>query len=120
MKMSKIFWAAGLLIPVFGATAFGASNNNTVKNGRELAFIVCSTCHVVSADQDFAPALSNPGPAFHEIAHQSNTTAASLRIFLSTTHGRLNSVPAKMPDPMLMEYQKTEVIAYIMSLRRKP
>jgi mono/diheme cytochrome c family protein len=81
-----------------------------VATGRDLALQICSACHVVSADQHFAPTLRPPAPDFHGIANQPATTERSLHDFLLTPHG-------KMPDAMLVDYQVTALVNYIMSLR---
>jgi hypothetical protein len=51
------------------------------------------------------------------IANNSDTTAESLHAFLSTTHAKITTV-TNMPNPQLAEYQMSEVITYILSLRR--
>jgi mono/diheme cytochrome c family protein len=98
------------------ANAQSVSDEATSVKGRAFALLVCSACHVVAPDQPFAPILRNPGPAFQMIADKPTTTAASLRVFLSTTHTTM-STPNSMPNPQLADYQINEVISYILSLR---
>lgn len=109
-------------IAVFGyaASASETTDEAKVKAGRELAMLVCSACHVALPDQSIPPSLLVPGPSFEEIANRPGTTVKSIENFLATTHGNLQARGQRMPDPMLMDFQKVEVVAYIMSLRRKP
>jgi cytochrome c len=88
-----------------------------VESGHRLAMNLCSTCHDVSPDQEFPPALINPAPGFATIANRPGTSGESLRKFLATTHGDMASLPIKMPDLMLTDTQKEVAIAYILSLR---
>ena len=82
--------------------------------GRAFALEACTGCHVVAADQPFPPDLTGL-PDFHGIANRPNTSAPSLRKFLTT----LPTIPppGKMADPDLTAAQRENVIAYIMSLR---
>ena len=50
------------------------------------------------------------------IANRRDTTAASLRSFLLTTHATL-AEPANMPNPQLTDDQVTQLVSYILSLR---
>ena len=92
-------------------------NSEEVSRGHRLALLACAPCHVVASDQETAPILRIPGPRFDAIANRTGTTANSLRTFLSTTHARM-SVPSGMPNPQLADYQMTELISYILSLRK--
>jgi|SRR6266436_1753579 len=82
--------------------------------GRDLAEQACTGCHVVSADQPFAPLLKGL-PDFREIANRPNVTAASLR----RTIAALPLVPRKgrMANPHLTDDELADVAAYIMTLR---
>jgi mono/diheme cytochrome c family protein len=104
------------LISCFAPSA-GAQNSSTpdyAAAGRALALTACTGCHVVSPDQPFAPVLTGP-PDFRSIANRPNTTAASLRRFLST----LQPVPSpgNMADPLLSRDEREKIIAYIMTLQ---
>ncbi len=85
--------------------------------GRDLALRACTGCHVVSPDQPFAPIIDRapPPPDFRSIANMPNTTAASLRRYLS----QLPAVPppGRMADPYLNRDEREDIIAFIMSLR---
>jgi mono/diheme cytochrome c family protein len=99
------------------AKAESVSREELVSKGHQFAVLVCSACHVVATDQRSPPILSTPGPTFDAIANKPETTEASLRTFLLTTHGTVVNPPG-MPNPQLVDYQMNEVIAYILSLRR--
>ncbi len=101
------------------AVAEGVSDKNSIDAGRKLALAVCSTCHVVAADQEFPPQLIQHTPSFEEIANRPNTTAISLGRFITTTHWDQKTIPMTMPNFMLMDKQKDNAISYILSLRRK-
>jgi mono/diheme cytochrome c family protein len=89
-----------------------------VQMGRALALRLCSTCHDVSSNQDFPPALSKPGPSFAAIANRRDTSRETLRLFLDNLHGDISVFPMKMPDLMLTDAQKEQAVAYIISLRK--
>lgn len=71
--------------------------------GRRLAEGVCLQCH--SAD-------SGPkrAPTFAAVAAMPSTTAQALGVFLKTSH-------PTMPNIMLSDNERDDVIAYILSLR---
>lgn len=84
-----------------------------VTSGHAFALQVCSACHRVARDQSSKPILKPPAPSFPAIAQRPTTTEPFLRQFLSTPHG-------KMPNPELANFQIDEVVAYLLSLKRKP
>jgi len=85
--------------------------------GRAFALSACTGCHIVSADQPFAPVFTGPPPPldFRSIANKPDTTAASLRKFLSTL--RTVPLPGHMADPDLTAEERENVIAFIMTLQ---
>ena len=93
-------------------------HSEDVHAGRELATKLCTSCHIVRADQQQAPILQPPAPSFEEIAQRSKTDAESLRGFLGSTHSSV-SHPRAMPTPQLLDDQLQKVVAYIMSLRKQ-
>ena len=88
-----------------------------VSNGRHLAIMLCTTCHVVAPDQPYAPTLTPPAPSFASIAQRKGIEMASLRKFLTGTHQGLDN-PNGMPDPHLADFQIQEIGAYILSLKK--
>src|SRR5579862_1698788 len=102
-----------------GAEAAPPPTGNRVQEGYRVAIFVCSECHVVAADQKVPPRQVPPGPAFMAIAANPDLTPAHLREHLLYTH-RTPATPAHMPNPRLYDYEITEVIAYIRSLKTAP
>ena len=84
------------------------SQSPVIATGGTLAERWCKSCHVVER-APAAQASSGP-PSFAAIAARSTTTPDTLDRFLSASHTR-------MPDFSLSPYQRTLLIAYIMSLR---
>ena len=76
--------------------------------GLEYARAVCADCHDVERDWDDLAAFY--GPPFVDIAAQSSTTGTSLQVFLQTPH-------VNMPNLILSEKERDDVIAYILSLK---
>jgi len=93
-----------------GAAQPGAPVHTSAEQGRGLALLICSACHVVSPDQQLAPTLRPPAPDFHALVNRPATDAQSLGGFLRAPHG-------KMPDAMLANYQINALVAYLMSLK---
>jgi mono/diheme cytochrome c family protein len=81
-----------------------------VAAGHDRALLICAACHVVAPDQQLAPLLRPPAPAFQAIVNRPNTTERGLHDFLLAPHG-------KMPNPSLMDQQVRELVAYMMTLR---
>jgi mono/diheme cytochrome c family protein len=111
--------SVGLLVSL---TAIGAGSTSVQSQadrpnataGREFALGVCTGCHVVAADQPFAPLISG-APSFKEIANRPNVSAASLRRTISM----LPQVPShgRMANPLINEHELADVVAYVMTLR---
>ena len=109
--MLIVTWAVGAKLSAFSEEA-------GVSQGRHLALLACSPCHVVAIDQEARPILRDPAPSFDLIANKPETTEESLRTFLSTTHAKI-ATPSGMPNPQLADYQTAAIITYILSLRRE-
>ena len=75
--------------------------------GRRLALQWCTGCHAVEprAEGFFAA-------DFAEIAKLPSTTALSLKVFLRTSH-------KSMPNFILQPEEADNIVAYILSLKRK-
>jgi mono/diheme cytochrome c family protein len=103
-----------LAIAADTANAKKPADRGDADAGRDLAVVACTGCHVVSADQPFAP-LIKESPDFLEIANRPNVTAASLHRMIAA----LPLVPRKggMANPLLTDDQLADVAAYIMTLR---
>lgn len=108
----------GVGLGVAAAPAAEASDRQT-EHGREIALKICSACHAVAPAQEFSPLLNPPAPSFAAIANRTESTRASLRHFVATTHWDEKTLPLTMPNPSLTDSQITDVVAYILSLRGK-
>jgi cytochrome c1 len=115
--VAKLGWVALFGWIVFAAQAQVPLDQDVVR-GRAIAASVCSACHVVAADQTYAPILRNPGPSFQSIANKPTATAGALRQFISTTH-KTAGEPFRMPNPELTAEMQEQVVVYILSLRNR-
>ncbi len=100
--------------PVFIAAAIvaaGAAHAYDIANGKLIAQVWCSNCHLVDPQQ--RGVARDATPMFLSIARMKSTTAASLAAFLKTRHGG-------MPDLNLGRNEIEDVSAYILSLRNLP
>jgi len=68
--------------------------------------------------QGFSPLLNPPATPFDDIANRADSTRASLRHFVRTTHWGEKSLPLTMPNPSLTDSQIADVVSYILSLRK--
>jgi mono/diheme cytochrome c family protein len=77
--------------------------------GRQLATTLCSSCHRV-----LPMTLSDKAdpPSFQSIADLPSTTGISLNVFLHSNH-------RNMPNFMISSADSNDLIAYILSLKRK-
>ena len=100
--------ALAALVPltVFAA---GADLKGEPAAGYSFAAAHCSECH--SVDSRTTPSNAKAGaPSFQNIADAKTTTAAGLYVFLVSQH-------TSMPQFMIGEEDRQNVIAYIISLK---
>jgi hypothetical protein len=96
-------------IAFIGGTTFaGAQEVGDARKGLIFAERICSECHAVKVGQK-VPA---PAPTFKAIANTPGMTAMALTIFFRTPH-------RNMPNLVLTDDVRNNVIAYILSLRDK-
>ncbi len=117
IAVAKLGWVILFGCIVFAAQAEVPLHQDVVR-GRAIAESVCSACHVVAADQAYAPILRDPAPSFQSIANKPTATADTLRRFLSTTH-KTAGEPFRMPNPELTDEMQEQVVGYILSLRNR-
>jgi len=91
-----------LLLLSIVSMAFGQQVGDPA-TGQRLAETLCMRCHGVASAQRTASPLS-------AIAAMPSTSAQSLGVFLKTSH-------ARMPNLILSDPERDDVIAYILSLR---
>jgi cytochrome c2 len=99
-----------MLASALAATAWSATaQEGDVAAGRAFAREACISCHVVEPT-NASPRIVAIGPNFQDIANTKGMTATALRVFLTTSH-------PKVPNLILTPEDRTDVIAYILSLR---
>lgn len=79
--------------------------------GQRFALQTCTPCHLVAPDQ-LSPPRFALAPSFEAIANTRAMTESALAAFLYTPH-------PNMPNIMLSRDEAADVIAYILSLKRK-
>jgi mono/diheme cytochrome c family protein len=77
--------------------------------GRTLARQLCSECHAVERTQALSP--DNAAPRFETIANVPGMTGAALSVALQRSH-------ELMPNVILDANQLSDIVTYILSLRR--
>ena len=87
--------------PIFAQPA----ETTSISSGRQTATTLCGPCHEVSGKTKVAP-------SFEDIANLPSTTAISLKAFLRSNH-------RNMPNFIISSADTDDVIAYILSLKRK-
>ena len=95
----------GMTLATAAARAQGSGGN--AASGRALAKAWCAECHRVEPN---APGASVAD--FTEVANLPSTTALSLKVFLQSSH-------KDMPNLILKPAEADDIIAYILSLKRK-
>jgi mono/diheme cytochrome c family protein len=105
-----------MILPYFVASAILAAQfpvfaqpvGGDPASGSSFATRLCSSCHrilpMTLSDRD--------PPSFQSIADQPSTTGISLNVFLHSNHNN-------MPDFILSSTESNDLIAYILSLRKK-
>jgi len=116
---------SGVLSALLGASlgshaqADGVTNHAELAHGEHIARFICSSCHIVAKDQEFAPILEWATPSFFDIANRPGTSVESLEHFITQTHWDTDKLPMTMPNPQLTKQQTRAVARYILSLRRQ-
>lgn len=105
--------ASVLLHGVVSANPAGGS----VRSGRRLAEQVCATCHAIGGDQTLDPILRPPAPTFVSIAWRPGMSVSQIKRLLSPPHWQGQDEVLRMPDLVLLEDQKRDIAAYILSLK---
>ena len=99
---------AALIVFAIPAWSGNAQEIGRPGHGFALAERLCAQCHAVSGRENKSP---NPdAPTFRDIASTPGMTSIALTAALQTSH-------ATMPNVMLTAEERTDVIAYILSLK---
>ena len=101
-----------LLLPLL-ATPLGVRAQSAVDAARGLVLArqICSECHAVLAQEFRSP--DPKAPTFAALSSAPGMTATALTVSLTTPH-------AGMPMFRLDEAQRSDLIAYILGLKRQP
>jgi mono/diheme cytochrome c family protein len=98
-----------LALAQVGSRASAQEMGDAMK-GATLAQSVCAECHAVRNGETRSP---NPkAPTFTSVAATRGMSEMALRVWLQSPH-------PTMPNLMLGEDEKDDVIAYILTLKRK-
>jgi mono/diheme cytochrome c family protein len=101
---------AALMTAAFAIDAVAEEPGDALA-GLAYANQVCSECHAVKEADERSP---NPdAPSFASVARTPGMTGRALAVWLQTSH-------PKMPNIMLEQDDRDNVIAYIMSMRPVP
>jgi|SRR5271165_5154683 len=84
------------------------AEDGSAEAGRAYAHAVCAQCHAVQEGETYSP--DRKSPSFSKIATTPGMTGAALFSFLQTPH-------FQMPDLIIPEKDKADVVAYILSLK---
>jgi mono/diheme cytochrome c family protein len=96
---------------ILGFAAQGrAQEMGDAKKGATLAQTVCAECHTVDVGQ--TPSPNTRAPSFVTVAKTRGMTELALRVWLQSPH-------PTMPNLLLTDEQKDDVIAYLLSLKYK-
>ena len=95
------------IMALVGQTVFAQNATGNLAEGRRLAELWCSSCHLVSPSQVSA---STEAPPFATVAREADDEFTWLRAFLMDTH-------PPMPQFSLSREEIRNLIAYIASLR---
>ena len=101
MSARSMAWSA-LLLAAIASSALGQELGDR-DAGERLAAVNCAQCHS-AIDAPFG------APAFATVASMPSTTPDFLNVFLQSPH-------AAMPDLILSPDDRSDLIAYILSLR---
>lgn len=87
-----------------------AQEMGDAREGENLAQKICAECHAITATPARSP--NTKAPSFASVARTPGMTEMALRVWLQSPH-------PTMPNLLLTDQQKDDVIAYLISLRGK-
>ena len=106
IKLPCVIGIATILMP---SPLLAQPLDSGIASGRQVAASICANCHEISPTNYPTTVI---GPKFDDIANLPSTTVLSLKVFLRSSHNR-------MPNFILSNDDMDNVIAYILSLKRK-
>lgn len=109
MKFFSLLFGLSLL-GIASLVPASAQELGSARAGHDFAMDICAECHWVSDEQFVIP--ESEAPSFFQVAEDPAVTAIALRVFFGTPH-------ENMPNIMLSDDERDDVIAYILSLREQ-
>jgi mono/diheme cytochrome c family protein len=115
MGMKPGFFAASVALAAAAASLSAHAKTRdqpgNIRAGRELAQAVCAECHIVVPRPGVLRQIGD-APDFADVAQMPSTTRTALFAFLRSSH-------PTMPNPILSDRDAKNVVAYILSLKRR-
>jgi|RhiMetdeSRZDD1v2_1073273.scaffolds.fasta_scaffold1318699_2 mono/diheme cytochrome c family protein len=108
MQAARLVGLFAFFVGSLGGSLAAAQEVGDARKGLAFAQRVCAECHGVAPGQ-LVPAAA---PTFWAIANTPGMTAMALTVFLRTPH-------RNMPNLVISDSDRANVIAYILSLRDK-
>jgi mono/diheme cytochrome c family protein len=98
-----------LLLALISATPSQAQGDGDPLVGHDFAGKICAECHGI--EKGYQPSPEPFAPTFEAIANTPGMSPMALSVFLQTPH-------ATMPNLVLTEAERANIIAYITSLKK--
>ena len=109
--MKHAFTTAAVFLGLLALAGHAAAQEmGDAKKGATLAQSVCAECHAVRSGETRSP--NTKAPTFTSVASTQGMTEMALRVWLQSPH-------PTMPNLMLDEDAKDDVIAYILTLKKR-
>ena len=106
---AKIAWLVSLALMALSSTV-DAQDFGNAKAGQVYAERVCAECHAVGPERAGSP--HTRAPSFVDVANTRGMTSMALRVWLLSPH-------PSMPQLILAEDDADNVIAYILTLKKR-
>jgi mono/diheme cytochrome c family protein len=120
MHLRTLTFAFTIVVCGLAASAKAQSrpDESTIRAGHSIAVTTCISCHIVSPDQSITPVLGPGIPSFAEIANRPDATADTLAAAMKVARWHDPAMsPNLLPMGRISDRQRTQVAAYILSLR---
>jgi cytochrome c2 len=109
MRWSVITFLWAIIIASWCPILAQPAETGSISSGHQIAITICGNCH----EDPSSSRKITVGPKLEDIANRPSTTALSLNEFLRSRH------KGRMPNFLLSRAHTDDVIAYILSLKRK-
>lgn len=108
---SKVRTIVVAILTAMLASPATAEELGNASRGLTYARVHCAECHAVEGSDELSPNFA--APAFSTVANTPGMTDRALAVWLVTSH-------PEMPNLMIPEPDRDDLIAYIMSLKVMP